>query len=94
MLKRQKQGFYVPGSTLGMYQEGGEMVTSSMMMEDESQMNQDPMVQLMDMATMAVQEMNGELALQVCQMLVEMNTPQEEIVEDDSIDEDETQMMM
>jgi hypothetical protein len=57
-------------------------------------MNQDPMVQLMDMATMAVQEMNGELALQVCQMLVEMNTPQEEIVEDDSIDEDETQMMM
>lgn len=59
---------FVPSKVLGFYQEGGEMVQG----EPEGMGDQDPMEQLLMMAAQAVEANDGQMALQVCQVLVEM----------------------
>ena len=59
---------YIPSGILGLYQEGGAMVQG----EPENMQEQDPMAQLLMMAQQAVESQDGEMALQVCQVLVEM----------------------
>jgi hypothetical protein len=61
---------YVPASILGIRQEGGEI-----MVEEPSNMQPeggDPMQELLMGAQQAVEANDGQLALQVCAMLLEM----------------------
>lgn len=59
---------YIPSGILGIYQEGGEVVQG----EPENMQEEDPMQQLLMMASQAVESQDGQMALQVCQVLVEM----------------------
>lgn len=63
---------YVPASILGLYQEGGEMVQGTPANMGGEMGGEDPMQQIIMAAQQAVQEGNGELALQVCAALVQM----------------------
>lgn len=67
MFKRNvTQGYFVPASVLSMYEEGGELKYQ------EGGQAEDPMQQIMMMAQQAVQEQNPDMAMQACQMLVEV----------------------
>ena len=60
---------YIPSGILGLYQEGGAMVQGE---PENMGGGEDPMAQLLMMAQQAVESGDGEMALQVCQVLVEM----------------------
>lgn len=67
-LKTQPKLPFVPASTLGLYQEGGEMVqgTPAPMMEE-----QDPLAQAMMMGQQALEAQDGQMALQAWQLVFE-----------------------
>ncbi|MCS7316955.1 MAG: hypothetical protein NZZ41_01345 [Candidatus Dojkabacteria bacterium] len=84
MFKRNYyEGFFVPASVLSLYQEGGELIYQE---DDETK---DPMQELLMMAQQALEEQNPELAMQVCQMLVEMMlSSQQEAVESEEMEQE------
>lgn len=63
MFERENKGYYVPASVLGLFQEGGEL---------KEMPEQDPMAQVLEMAMQAVQNQDADMAMMVCQALVEM----------------------
>jgi len=67
---------YVPSSIIGLYQDGGELAMSEDQMNQEE--TQDPMAEIMGMAQQALESNDGEMALQVCQILLEMMSQGEE----------------
>lgn len=62
---------YVPANIIGLYQEGGELAMSEDQMSQEAPA-EDPMMEIMGMAQQALEANDGEMALQVCQILLEM----------------------
>ena len=81
----QKPKFHISAHKIGIYQEGGEMVMGEPAAESE-----DPMMQLAAMATDALEAQDANLAMQVCQMIVEM-TSGEPAVEEETVEGMETQ---
>lgn len=67
---------YVPSHIIGLYQEGGELKMSEEAMQEEP--TEDPMMEVLTMAQQAVENNDSEIALQVCQMLVDMMMQQQE----------------
>lgn len=76
---------YIPAGVIGLYQEGGEMVMSEEAMETES----NPAEELLMMAQQALESQDPEMAFGVCQMLIEMMSPEQETSEEM---EEETEM--
>lgn len=76
----QKPKFHISAHKIGIYQEGGEMVMGEPAAESE-----DPMMQLAAMATDALEAQDANLAMQVCQMIVEM-TSGEPAVEEEMVE--------
>lgn len=77
MLKFNKQNPlpYVPAHVIGLYQEGGQMQMSE-------EMPQDPMMEIASMAQQAVETNDGQLALQVCQVILQMLQQEEAPMEE------------
>jgi len=61
---------YVPAYVIGLKQEGGEIEMSEENMTTEEP-EQDPMEEIIMTAQKALETKNSELAMQVCQMLIE-----------------------
>jgi hypothetical protein len=79
MLKFNKRSDYlpyVPAHIIGLYQEGGELAMSEDQMAQE-QPQEDPMSEIMGMAQQALEANDGEMALQVCQALLQIMSQQE-----------------
>jgi len=71
---QKKSAIFVRADKIGIYQEGGEIVMGEPAAESE-----DPMMQLIAMATDALEAQDANLAMQVCQMLVEMTSGEEQM---------------
>lgn len=80
---------YVPLHVLGLYQEGGEIVPMEEPTPGEGEGN--PMEEIITMAIKALQEQDPNMAMQVCQMLVEFVKGEQQETSEENVNEEQYQ---